>query len=314
MLKTAFFGTSDKSTPILENINSNTELLLCVTKSDRIIGRKKELKETMVKEWAKSAGIEVFEIEKLNSETRQKLISRLKELSIEMGVVADFSFIIHEDIISTPKYGLINIHFSRLPKYRGASPVQHTILNGETETSITFMKMTKGMDEGPLLKQVPYKLNGTETTESLYQQLFELAGPSISQVMKDYAEGRLPPEEQNHTLATYCYSKTNPKSTLINKVDAKIDWSLPHSQIERMIRAFNPWPIAWTTLEQICDAQLFDQMYLNPKKDKNYTLKIFEAKINNNGKLEPKVLQVEGGTKMDIKDFLNGYFIKADKD
>ncbi len=311
MLKTAFFGTSDKSTPILDNLKNNTDLLLCVTKSDRTAGRKKEIKETIVKSWAKLNGVEVFEIDKLDEQTRLKLITKLKNLDVQIGVVADFSFMIHQDIISTPTHGLINIHFSRLPKYRGASPVQHVILSGEKETAITFMKMTKGMDEGPLLKQIAYKLNGTETTESLYNELFKLAGENISKVMTDYVENTLQPTEQDHTLATYCYSKSHPKSTLIFKEDAQVDWTLPHSQIERMIRAFNPWPIAWTTLEHIDNAQLFEHMKLNPKKDKKLTLKIFEAQLNNKGKLEPKVIQVEGGTKMGLKDFLNGYFINA---
>jgi methionyl-tRNA formyltransferase len=308
MINTAFFGTSDKSIPILENLAKNTNLLLCVTKSDRVVGRKKEIKETLVKTWATKNNIELFEINKLDSETREKLIIRLKELEIEVGIVADFSFMIHSEIISTPKYGLINIHFSKLPKYRGASPVQHTILNGDYVTAITFMLMSKGMDEGDLLTQIEVDLTGNENSAQLYDKLFHTAGEHVYKVLAAYISGEIHPTPQNNSLATYCYSKTNPNSTLISKEDARIDWSLPHFKIERLIRAFNPWPIAWTTLGDLTQFDIFKGLALKPNKDPKLKIKIFDAEMDTNGNLQPTTLQVEGSNKMNFKDFINGYF------
>lgn len=311
MLNTAFFGTSNKSVPILEDLYKTTKLTLCITKSDRTVGRKKNVQETLVKKWAKEHEIEVFEIDKFTPEVRANLVERLQQLKIEIGIVADFSFILHEEILSTPVHGLINIHFSLLPKYRGASPLQHAILNGETTTGITFMKMSKGMDEGPILKQISYDLKGNETAGELYEQLFKLGGEQIGHIVKMYVEGNLKLQDQNSNQATYCFSKSQPKSTLIFKEDAKIDWALSPQLIERTIRAFNPWPIAWTTLEEIDKAQILENCQLNPKKDKKLTLKIFEASIGKTGQLEPKSLQVEGKAKTNLTDFLNGYFVKT---
>lgn len=308
MYNTAFFGTSDKSRPILDSLYTNTNLTLCVTKTDRIVGRKKEIKPTVVKEWAKEKNIELLEIDKMDSETRQNIISKLKEHKIDVGIVADFSYLIHQEIISTPLKGLINIHFSKLPKYRGASPVQHTILNGESVTAITFMLMSKGMDEGDILKQVDVKLTGNETSAQLYEIMFQIAGEVLPEVINDYINGKIQPKPQDHALATYCLSKTNPKSTLIDKEDAKIDWNKPHVQIERFIRAFNPWPVAWTTLQDINTANIFAGKTLKQNKDKSLKVKIYEATINENGSLSPTKLQVQGGNILNIKEFLNGYF------
>lgn len=308
MYNTAFFGTSDKSRPILDSLYTNTNLTLCVTKTDRIVGRKKEIKPTVVKEWAKEKNIELLEIDKMDSETRQNIISKLKEHKIDVGVVADFSYMIHQEIISTPPKGLINIHFSKLPKYRGASPVQHTILNGEKVTAVTFMLMSKGMDEGDILKQFEIQLTGSENSAQLYEKMFQIAGENLPKVIDEYFSGKIQPQPQNHSLATYCFSKTNPKSTLIDKEDAKIDWHKPHIQIERLIRAFNPWPVAWSTLQDIDLANIFGNKKLKQNKDSTLKVKIYEARINENGKLSPTKLQVQGGNILSTKEFLNGYF------
>ena len=305
MIKTAFFGTSDKSIPLLEQLKRNTELSLCITKTDRIIGRKKENKSTKVKQWAIDNSVEVLELERFDPQTTELIVRKLKDLEIQVGVVADFSFIIPSIVLHTPYMGLVNIHFSKLPKYRGASPVQHTILNGDKETAVTFMKMGEKMDEGDLIKQIAYNVPQNATTLSLYEELFNFAADHLIAILTDYVSGNLQPYKQPDENISYCYLNPNSKSTLINKGDAQIDWQKSPLEIERVIRAFYPWPLAWTYIGEIkmLGYTLKHNVYEHTK------VKIISAKLDN-GVLIPTTVQPENKNKMDFKSFLNGYFTK----
>ncbi len=230
-MKIAFFGTSNRSIPILNALKANFELVLCITKEDSKAGRHQVLRENGVKTWAKSNNIPYICIQKLDNEGVFKVIGPLKSYAVDIGVVADFSLIIKQEIIDTPPFKLINIHFSLLPKYRGACPVQFAILNGDTKTGITFYLMDKNMDTGKILAQVEYTLIGSETSGELYKILFEIAAQKLPNVIKEYVSGKTTPLPQNDTqatldariarsTATYTYSKTHPKNTFIYKEDA----------------------------------------------------------------------------------------------
>lgn len=316
-MKVAFFGTSDKSIPILEVLNHNFDLALCITKTDTKIGRKQLLKEAEVKIWAKDHDIEFLQINSLKNEFGAYVADQLENHKIDLGIVADFNFIIPENILNTPKMGLINIHFSLLPKYRGASPVQHAILNGEQTTGVTFQKMDKGMDTGDIIYQFEYNLSGAETTGSLYSTLFDQSAKTLTEVIKGYASKDLTPYAQDESQASYCYSKTHPRSTYIYKEDARINWKTQSlEEIENMIRAFNPWPITWTTLEDMENGELYVNeeglSYQDIQKPyKNRTNKDLRVKIEKaifeGDILKIRNVQVEGKSKMDWKSFLNGY-------
>jgi methionyl-tRNA formyltransferase len=243
---------------------------------------------------------------KLDKEIVEKA---LIDHNIELGVVADFSFIVPETIINTPKFGLINIHFSLLPKLRGASPVQFSILNGDTVTGVTYYLMTKSMDDGDILDQFEYKLTNSESTESLYSTLFKMAADKLPKVINDYVDGVVKPRKQDQSKATYTYSKTNPKSTLISKDDAKINWQDSPTLIDRTIRAFYPWPIAWTTLDELSKSFLVKDYKLAPNKDISLRVKVYSSSIEND-KLKITKIQVEGSKIIKWNDFLNGYFVK----
>ncbi|HDQ88841.1 MAG TPA: methionyl-tRNA formyltransferase, partial [candidate division WWE3 bacterium] len=146
----AFFGTSNKSTPILEVLHSSFNLALCVTKTNRIVGRSQEEESTAVKEWTQEKNISVFEIEKMR-DSEPTLLKELVRLGIDMIIVADFSFMVPDLILKEFENRIINIHFSLLPKYRGANPVQATIINGDTKTGITFLQMVKELDAGDIV-------------------------------------------------------------------------------------------------------------------------------------------------------------------
>lgn len=306
MIKVAFFGTSNKSLPILENLSRNLDLLLCVTKSDRVSGRKQISTPTVVKTWAQTHNVKVLEINRLDEESTETIISSLKDLNIECVIVADFSFIIPKAIISTPPFGLINIHFSELPKYRGASPVQHTILNGDKTTAVTFMLMSEGMDEGDILTQFPVEVPEEIDTGQLYDSLFNLAGEKTAQVVSDYVNGYLKPQPQEESKVTYCFSKSHPKSTLIYKEDARLNWSDSPLSLYRQIRAYNPWPVAWTTLGEL-KTQGFS---LKDLEKKDLKLKIYTAKLTDT-ELLPLIVQPENGKKITFEELLNGYFVKG---
>lgn len=298
-MKIAFFGTSDRSIPILNALKANAKLVLCITKEDTKVGRHHIVKENGVKIWAKNNNIPYHCIEKLDDESVSKVVEDLKSYAVDIGVVADFSLIIKQKIIDTPPFKLINIHFSLLPKYRGASPVQFAILNGDTKTGITFYLMDKNLDTGKILAQVEYPLTGSETSGELYKKLFETAANKLPTVIKEYTHGKTTPLPQNNTETTYTYSKTHPKNTFIYKEDAKIDWSKNLEQIKREIRAYNPWPISWSTLDDLGNSQFLRERKLKIRIGVNKLLKIKFYKLDS--------VQVEGSKIVNWKDFENGY-------
>lgn len=302
-MKVVFLGTSDRSLPILETLHNNFELAFCVTRADAKVGRKQELKETYVKTWCKKNKIDFVEVENLKSPNLEKVIERINICQADVAVVADFSFMIPEEIISSFQHGMINIHFSLLPTYRGASPVQSAILNSDDKTGVTFYKMDKGMDTGAILKQFEYNLTHKETSGELYETLFKLAGDALPMVMNDYISGNLQPFAQDESKATYSYSPSHPKNTFIYKSDAKIDWSKDIKHLEAFIRAYNPWPIAWTTLGDLCD---YFKLQKKDGFDSELIVKIHKASIVED-KLVIEYMQPQNSRKMTWSDFLNGY-------
>lgn len=283
----AFFGTSDRSIPILEALKkSKFDLVLCITKDDVKVGRKQKLKPTAVKQWAIDNRVQYLTWNQLNPETTEQTKKLLSENDIKIGVVADFSFIIPEKIFEFPKYGIVNIHFSLLPHYRGASPVQRSILNLDKTTGISYQKVVKRLDAGEIIYQSKYKLDGTETTDSLYSTLFEKSANELPEILEKYISGKLEPYEQDETQITF--------APRISKDEARINWNESSERIDAMVRAYNPWPIAWTTLSELVE------------NDSNLRVKIYKTHLEN-GKLKIDELQVEGKNKMSWEEFENGY-------
>jgi methionyl-tRNA formyltransferase len=286
-LKIVFFGTSDRSISILKAIKKKFDLCLCVTKSDTKVGRDREKRVTAVKKWATRNHIKFLEVGSLKGKGLENVTRRIERLKPDFGVVADFSYIIPLEIISVFGNKLINIHFSLLPKYRGASPVQFSILNGDEMTGITFHLVEEKMDTGDIISQIGYKMCGKETSGELYDILFKIASDKLPEIIKKYSLSQITPLPQDKESATYTYSKTNPKSTFIYKEDAQINWDNKPEEIERMVRAYNPWPIAWSYL-----------------KDLEKIKYLLEGKIN--------MKKIEGKNKMTWEDFKNGY-LASDK-
>ncbi len=309
-INVAFFGTSDRSISILEALSSDEQinLILCVTKADTVVGRKHETRETEVKKWAKNKKVKFITTQSLKKDVSD-IIEQLMSSKVDLCVVADFSFIIPEELISIPRKGFINIHFSLLPKWRGASPIQFAILNGDEATGITYHLVEKGLDSGDVLHQIGYKLVGKETSGELYKKLFPLAAENLPKVIKGFSNETLKPIKQEESQATYTYSPSHPNSTFIYKEDAQINWDKTPEEIERSVRAYFPWPVAWTTLEEL------EKMGLKLKpafQNSDKKVKILEAEVKEE-RLKINKLQLEGKKPTDWSSFINGYFVNANE-
>lgn len=298
-INVAFFGTSDRSIPILDSLkNSKFNLKLCITKSDVTVGREKIIKPTGVKSWAIENGVKFVTIENMDSLGTQKIIDNLISENIEIGLVCDFSFIIPEKIFNFPEHKIINIHFSLLPKYRGASPIQFAVLNQDNLTGITYQLVTEKMDAGDIVFQSELPITGKETSEELNKTLFEKAAYEIEMVLDKYISGEFIPTKQDEENASYTRIDINKKTTLISKEDALVSLKDNPSELDAKIRAFYPWPIAWTHLGEFKN--------LKPNKERSLKVKLYEADLIEN-KLIIKKLQVEGKRIMTWEEFQNGY-------
>jgi len=217
-----------------------------------------------------------------------------------LGIVASYGKIISNEEILGFEYGILNLHPSLLPKYRGASPVQTAILNNEKETGITIIKIDEKVDHGPILAQVKEIILPTDTSETLYNRLFKIGADLLLQLLPDYLAGRAKLFPQDHTKATF--------TKRLTRDDGKIDWEKPADHNERFIRAMHPWPGAWTEIEM--------QSTKAPKHQSSESLplccseakriKILKAHLENS-KLVLDMVQLEGKNPVTWKQFCEGY-------
>uniref|UniRef100_A0A831TA99 Methionyl-tRNA formyltransferase n=1 Tax=Thermorudis peleae TaxID=1382356 RepID=A0A831TA99_9BACT len=235
-----FFGTSEFAVPILQSLASDSRFTvsLVVTQPDRPAGRGQRLMPPPVKKTAQEMGLPVFQPESLRAPGSRE---RLEQVVADIYVVAAYGEILPKSILRLPLRGAVNVHPSLLPRYRGASPVQAAILNGDEETGITIIEMTARMDAGPILAQIRVPIAPRETAGELLARLAVLASQTLPDLVERYARGDIVPIPQDETQASY----TRP----LTKEDARIDWSKPGEEIERLVRAMQPWPRAWTMVD-----------------------------------------------------------------
>lgn len=240
--KVVFFGTPLLAVPFLEAlIKANYSVSAVVTQPDRPAGRKNFLTPPPVKTLAEKKEIEILQVETLKEKRineDESIFNRLKNYQADLFVVVAFGLIIPEKVFSIPKFGAINVHPSLLPKYRGASPIQSAIFNGDKSTGITIMKLDAGMDTGPIIDQVQVQLAPDETTPTLTAKIMQLGPDYLIKTLDSYIQGRLTPQPQDNSKAIVTKQLT--------KKDGQIDWSLPANKIENQIRAYQPWPGSYT--------------------------------------------------------------------
>ncbi len=309
MNKIAFFSTSSRPVKSLQELSSKFNICLVVTKSDRLIGKNKEKTPNEVKKFAVEHNIPVFEIDKMDSETKIKLEQKLTEIAPDLAITFDFGYIVPKNLFDIPKYKFVNIHFSLLPKYRGASAVQFAILNDEKEYGITYHLIDATLDTGDILYQSKYPLNENLNSEEAYQYLFEKSINEISPFINRYLEGKIKPIPQEHSKAVYTYSKTNPKHTFIFKEDAFIGNVSDERRLFREIKAFNPWPKPQIQTSLLLKLNQFKNFQLKDTNN-NPILKINDAKFINNN-LEITEVTVVNGKTLKIADFISGFLKRS---
>lgn len=233
-----FFGTSDFAVPSLKVLLADLRFSVkaVVTQPDQPVGRHQVMTASPIKIAAQENNLAVFQFEKIK--TDQQALKTLADFKADFFVVASYGQIIPQPILDLPKLGSINVHGSLLPRWRGASCVQAAIAAGDTKSGITIMLMDALMDHGPIIFQASTPIKANDTGGSLHDELAELGSKSLPEVLVKFAKGDLEAKDQDHAKATTC--------KLLKREDGKIDWAKSAIEIERMIRAFNPWPSAWT--------------------------------------------------------------------
>ena len=314
-MKIIYMGTPDFSVKALEAlIQAGHEILLAVTQPDKPKGRggaknkEPEMQFSPVKECALRYGIPVFQPERIK---RPEAVAELKKYDADIYVVAAFGQIVSREILDLPKYGCINIHASLLPKYRGASPIQQAVIDGEEKSGITIQQMNEGIDTGDILYQKEIFLDPKETGASLFEKLSVLGAEAVVEVLPLIEGGVIQPIPQEESKATHV--------KMIQKSQGLINWNQSAVVIERLVRGLNSWPSAYTWLKgrQIKiwdgDVEVQDGAADNPGQVPGTVVKVDKTGIcvqTGEGLLRINVLQPEGKKRMSTHDFLLGYPVK----
>jgi len=317
-IRTILMGTPEFAEKIFRKFYSamwdKFEILAVITALDKPAGRKQELIPSPVKKWALRLNLPILQPKKIADPAE---IRRVQELNPELIILCAYGQIIPKEILEMlssrqgrGKYGALNIHPSLLPKYRGASPIQATILNGDKIAGATIMLMDEKMDHGDIISNFQFPISNKPTYEELSEKLADLGAELLIKTLPDWISGKTKPRPQDHSKATFC--------KIIKKQDGKIDWNKSAEQIERQIRAFHKWPGSFAEIKsqkskvknkilKILNADVVN------KNTENKPGKIFLDKNKNlcvqtgNGILILKQVQLEGKKPMSCSSFLNGH-------
>jgi methionyl-tRNA formyltransferase len=237
VLRVVFCGTPQFAVPTLKHLlaQPDFEIVAVISQPNRPSGRGMKLKYSAVKEVALAAGVPVHQPEKIRAAESRAV---LEHLAPDVIVIIAYGQIIPASLLTIPKLGWINLHGSLLPRYRGAAPIQWAIANGETRTGLTTMRIDPGMDTGDVLLHEATEIGPSETTPELAARLAEMGAPLMAKTLRGLADGSLKAVPQQHEAATL--------ARLLKKEDGKIDWNLPAQQIYNRMRAFTPWPGAFS--------------------------------------------------------------------
>ncbi len=307
-MRIVFMGTPDFSVPTLKSLlDSRHQVIAVVTQPDKPKGRGRAVAMSPVKECALEHGIPVYQPVRARDET---FIREMEALAPDVMVVIAFGQILSQDLLDVPRYGCVNIHASLLPKYRGASPIQWAVLNGDEETGVTTMQMAAGMDTGDILETVTVRLDPKETGGSLFDRLSQLGGNLILSTLERMEQGTIVPQPQNDAEATYVKK--------IPKTMGEIDWSSDASSIERLVRGLNPWPSAYThvggKMLKIWEADVLPEDASANIVEPGTVLEASGSSLlvaAGRGVLKITSLQLEGKKRMDTAAFLRGYSLKT---
>lgn len=297
MNRIAFFGTGNFAEKILKAILNDQKYTvgLVITQPDRKVGRKQKTAESPVKILAAQHGLPISHPESLKKNFDLSLLE-----GFDLNLVCQYGLIIPQNILDAPQYGNINVHASLLPKYRGASPIQTALMNGESKTGVTIMLMDKKMDHGPILSQIETPIGPRDTYLTLGDKLAEAAAPLLLDSMQKWLSGSITPRPQNHNEATFC--------KILDRENGRVDFTKSANEIYDQFRGLHPWPGIWTTLK---DGRRIKLIKIQTEKRKLPAgqIKIENGRLfvgANKKSIEILELQVEGKKPMEAKIFING--------
>lgn len=299
-MRIIFMGTPEFAVGTLETlIQSRHQVVAAVTQPDRPKGRGKAMQFTPVKEKALEYGIPVLQPEKVREPA---VVEELRSYEPDLIVVVAFGQLLPKSILEMSRFGCVNVHASLLPKYRGAAPIQWAVINGEKESGVTTMMMSRGLDKGDMLLKRTVSLDPKETGDSLHDKLAALGGPLILETIDGLENGTLKRIPQDESQSSYV--------GMLTKQMGRIDWSWPAAKLECLIRGLNSWPSAYTVLHgktvKIWDADVVEAREGLPGEVIAADKTSLVVKAGTDA-LSIKSIQPEGKKRMEIDAFLRGY-------
>lgn len=304
-MKILFMGTPEFAVPCLEAlVESGHDVCGAITQPDKPVGRGHKLTPPPVKKYAVEHGIDVFQPETLKDFAFQ---NELEKMAPDLIIVVAYGKILPEYILNYPKYGCINMHASLLPKYRGAGPIQWSVINGETKTGVTSMQMEKGLDTGDMLLKCETEIGEYETADELHDRLMVMGADLLIKTIVALEKGELKPQKQNDDESTY--------APMISKETAKIDWTKSAKDVINLIYGMNSWPVAHTLY---MGEVMKIRRAVHGKVSKGNCGQILSADVNGvevlcgDGKsIIVTEVQFQGSKAMSVRDYLNGHEIKT---
>nr|WP_024966601.1 methionyl-tRNA formyltransferase [Pantoea sp. IMH] len=297
-LNIIFAGTPDFAARHLDALLASRHNVVGVfTQPDRPAGRGNKVTASPVKQLAEQHGLPVFQPKSLRPEENQQLVATL---NADVMVVVAYGLILPAPVLAMPRLGCINVHGSLLPKWRGAAPIQRSLWAGDSETGVTIMQMDEGLDTGDMLYKLSCPIEATDTSATLYNKLAELGPEGLLNTLEQLAEGIAVPEVQDEALVSYAEK--------LSKEEAKLDWSLSAAQLERCIRAFNPWPVSYFTIEDLSVKVWSASVLPHVDKQPGEILQADKQGIQvatADGVLNIEMLQPAGKKAMTAQDLLN---------
>jgi methionyl-tRNA formyltransferase len=301
-VRVVFLGTPEFAVPSLEALAREHDVAAVFTQPDRPKGRGNQLAESAVKVAARELGIAVYQPERVR---RPESVELLRGLAADLMVVVGYGQIIPQNIIDLPRHGILNVHASLLPKYRGAAPIQWAIANGEAETGVTIMQIDAGLDTGDMLRKERVSIGPEETAPELSARLAPLGAALLREAIREIAVGTISRERQNSAEATL--------APILKREDGLVDWHLPAARIDSRLRGFTPWPGAYTSfrgqqLSILRARPVNEESELSPGRLRAAKRSLF-AGCGDHTTLELLEVQPAGKKRMNAEAFLNGYKI-----
>lgn len=299
-LRIIYAGSPEFAVPALEAlIASEHQVVAVYTKPDRPSGRGRKISFGPIKQVAVDAGIAVEQVESFKTE---EALEKLRSYQTDLIIVAAYSLLLPQTVLDTPKYGCLNIHGSLLPRWRGAAPIHRAIQAGDKETGITIMQMALGLDTGDMLMKTICPITANDTGQDIHDQLANNGAKALIKTLDLLVAGQLEPEAQDDSQSCYAHK--------LDKKQGEIDWSKSAIEIDRTIRAYNPWPVAYTT-KNSKPVRFFMSSAIESTGSGQMGEVIAESKqgieiITGEGSVLITRLQVPNAKALDVKDFING--------